>query len=191
LFGLWSSFVVVILQPIRLRWIQGEDDDPKDLCAHGDIDFRIGQDVLVDDSNGKDLTVSAAALYLLRSLSTPHTEETCSGENLFPCCGHSMWDIPGKEDVTITGCPLGVDFEIRHEPNGETFVIRADDGREWSVPRSEWREAVFYFADRVSDFYASCLPKQPTKDDAPGFDKFLQEWERRRGLPLGRTKHCT
>jgi hypothetical protein len=38
---------VVILQPVNLRWIHGVADDPKDLCAHGDIEFRIGEDVLL------------------------------------------------------------------------------------------------------------------------------------------------
>lgn len=180
---------MVILQPVRLRWIRGAADDPNDLCAHGDIDFRIGNDVLVDDSNGKDLTVSAAGLYLLRSLSCPHTDETSGSENLFPCCGFNMWDIEGKDDVTISGCPYGVDFEILHEPNSQQIIIRDDDGREWRIAMSEWREAVFFFADRVSDFYAACSPKQPTKDDAPGFEKFLGEWERRRGQPLGHPRN--
>ena len=40
---------------------------------------------------------------------------------------------------------------------------------------------MFAFADRVSEFYAACSPKQPTGDDAAGFKKFQLEWERRRG----------
>src|SRR5262249_51982860 len=67
-FGRRRRDAVLILQPLKLRWIQGAADDPKDLCAHGDVEFRIGDDVLLD-TNGKDLTVSAAALYLLRTLS--------------------------------------------------------------------------------------------------------------------------
>jgi hypothetical protein len=182
---------VVILQPVRLRWIQGAADDPKDLCAHGDMDFRIGDDVLLDDSKGKDLTVSAAALYLLRSLSVPHTDESSDGENLFPCCGFNMWDVARQEDVVISGCPNGVDFEVLHEPSNQNVIIRASDGREWRVACSEWRVAVLAFADRVSEFYAACSPKQPTDDDAPGFTKFMAEWERRRGQQLGHANRCS
>jgi hypothetical protein len=40
---------------------------------------------------------------------------------------------------------------------------------------------VFGFADRVSDFYAACSPKQPSADDDAGFAKFRAEWARRRG----------
>jgi hypothetical protein len=175
---------VVILQPVRLRWIQGAADDPKDSCAHGDVEFRIDDDVLLD-TNGKDLTVSAAALYLLRTLSVPHTKATPVGDHLFPCCGFAMWDIPGQDDVAVCGCPNCEDFEILHQTSGEGIVIRAADGREWKADWPEWRASVFAFADRVSEFYTACSPKHPSEDDVAGFKKFQLEWERRRGAALG------
>ena len=182
---------MVVLEPLNLHWIQGAADDPKDLCAHGDIDFRIDKEVLVGESNGKELTVSAAALYLLRSLSVPHTNESSESENLFPCCGHSMWDIEGQEDVAITGCPYGVDFEVLHEPNNYGVVIRSGDGRQWPIKWTEWHGTVFSFADRVSEFYAQCSPKEPTADDSPGFTKFIAEWERRRGKKFDQAVRST
>jgi hypothetical protein len=178
---------VVILQPLKLRWIQGAADDPKDLCAHGDVEFRIGADVLLD-TNGKDLTVSAAALYLLRTLSVPHTKAAPVGDHLFPCCGFAMWDIPDQEDVALSGCFNGEDFEVVHQVNGAGDVVRSADGHEWQVGWPEWRAAVFGFADRVSEFYAECSPKHPSEDDAAAFMKFKAEWARRRGLGFGRTK---
>jgi hypothetical protein len=98
-----------------------------------------------------------------------------------------MWDIPEELDVAINGCPNGEDFEVLHQISGTGVVINATDGREWQVGWPEWRSAVFAFADAVSDFYAACSPKQPDADDAPGFAKFLAEWERRRGRPIWRT----
>ncbi len=177
---------MVILQPVNLRWIQGAADDPTDLCAHSDVEFRIGGDVLLDN-NGKDLTVSAAALYLLRTLSVPHTIAAPVGDHLFPCCGFAMWDIPNQEDVALCGCPNGEDFEVLHQVNGAGVSVRSADGRGWQVGWPEWRAAVFGFADRVSEFYAACSPKQPSEDDAAGFMRFKAEWERRRGVGLGRT----
>jgi hypothetical protein len=177
---------VVILQPVKLRWIQGAADDQKDLCAHGDVEFRIGGDVLLD-TNAKDLTVSAAAMYLRRTLSAPHTKAAPVGDHLFPCCGFAMWDIPDQEDVALCGCPNGEDFEVLHQVSGAGVVVRSADGREWQVGWPEWRAAVFGFADPVSEFYAACSPKQPSEDDAAGFMKFKAEWERRRGVGLGRT----
>ncbi|HJT79412.1 MAG TPA: hypothetical protein VJ739_19605 [Gemmataceae bacterium] len=174
---------MVTLQPVNLSWIQGAADDPKDLCAHGDVEFCIGDTVLLRTS-GRNLTVSAAALYLLRTLSVPHTREAPVGDHLFPCCGFAMWEIPGQDDVTICGCPNGEDFEILHEVDGAGVVIRTADGRSWQLSWPEWRAAVFGFADRVSAFYAACSPKQPCEEDAAGFKKFRSEWERRRGVAL-------
>ena len=175
---------MIVLQPLNLQWIKGAGDDPRDLCAHGDVEFRVGGDVLLDPTTCRNLTVSAAALYLLRTLSSPHTRQTPVGDHLFPCCGFTMYDVDGEDDVVICGCPGGADFEVRHE--GEEVVIRSDDGREYRAAGDEWRSAVFEFADRVSEFYAGAAAKQPTdEEDRMGFAKFAVEWERRRGRPLG------
>jgi hypothetical protein len=184
------QFAMVLLRPVNLRWIQEAVDDAKDLCAHGDVEFRIRDDVLLD-GNGQNLTVSAAALYLLRTLSVPHTKASPVGDHLFPCCGFAMWDIPGQADVAICGCPNGEDFEVLHEVRGTGVIVQGADGREWHVNWPEWRATVFDFADRVSLFYAACSPKQPSAEDAAGFMKFRAEWERRRGQQLGRKSGCT
>lgn len=164
--------------------MNGAADDPRDLCAHGGVEFRIGDDVLLA-TQGADLTVSAAALYLLRTLSVPHTKAAPVGDHLFPCCGFTMWDLPEQEDVYVCGCSNGEDFEVLHEVDGTGVVVRAADGREWRVGWPEWRRAVVAFADRVSGYDAACSPKHPSEDDAAGFRKFRAEWQRRRGLPLG------
>jgi hypothetical protein len=182
---------VVLIRPVNLRWIQGAADEPKDLCAHGDVEFRIGADVLLDATSGKDLTVSAAALYLLRTLSIPHTLEAPVGDHLFPCCGFNMYDVPDQDDVVISGCPNGEDFEVLHHVSGTGVVIRSAVGREWLVGWPEWRAAVFGFADLVSGFYAACSPKEPDPDDVAGLRKFAAEWEPRRGEPLCITRGCT
>ncbi|MBA4192084.1 MAG: hypothetical protein C0467_29245 [Planctomycetaceae bacterium] len=178
---------MIVLRPMNLRWINGAADDPLDLCAHGDIEFRIRDDVLLGGASGRDVTVSAAGLYLLRTLSVPHSHATPVGEHLFPCCGHCLYDIAGKSDVVIQGCPNGEDFEVLHQASGEGVVIRAADGRVWPVGWPEWRAAVFGFADCVSDFYAACSSKQPAADDAAGYAKFVAEWERRRSQQTGLT----
>jgi hypothetical protein len=175
---------------VNLRWINGAADDPADFCAHGDIDFRIGCDTLLNPG-GRELTVSAAALYLLRTLFVPHTRAAPVGDHLFPCCGFDLYDVAGEPDVVICGCPAGEDFEVLHQVSGAGVVVRASDGREWSVGWPEWRAAVYGFADRVSGFYASCSPKQVAAEDAAGFAKFVAEWERRRGEQFDRTKCCS
>lgn len=171
---------VVVLEPVNLRWINGAADDPADFCAHGDVTFRIDGDTLLETS-GRALTVSAAALYLLRTLSTPHTHDSPVGDHLFPCCGFSLYDVPGEPDVVVCGCPNGEDFEVLHQFDGSGVVVRAADGRKWPVKWPDWRAAVFEFADTISAFYAACSPKRPAPEDAAGYAKFVSEWERRRG----------
>src|SRR5262249_57067175 len=78
--GPWRRHTMVILRPVNLRWIRGAADDPNDLCAHGQVQFRIGHQVLLGADRGEDLTVSAAALYLLRTLAVPHTRAAPVGD---------------------------------------------------------------------------------------------------------------
>lgn len=176
--------MIVTLRPLRLHWIQGALDDPNDLCAHGGVEFQIGDEVLID-AGGKDFTVSAAALYLLRTLSVSHTSTTPVGDHLFPCCGFAMWDIAENEDVTLCGCPNGEDFEVLHQTGRDTIIILASNRRAWEIELSDWRTAVLGFADAVSSFYSSCSPKRVCDDDRAGFSKFCAEWARRRGQKFG------
>lgn len=73
------------------QWIKGEDDDPDDQCAHGRVLFQINNTTFVKPEDGI-WTVSASALYLLRTLSENHTIENPVAETnfLFPCCGFTV-----------------------------------------------------------------------------------------------------
>ena len=178
---------------MNLRWIDGMDQ-PNDLCAHGDVRFQVETTELVSpEDNGQDLNISATALHLLRTLSTPHTQSEPICSQLFPHCGHFLVDEPNREDVLIVGgCPAGVDFEVLHrrsptQLDEDSIVIRSDDNLEWCVDWREWRTAVFHFADTITDFYAASSPKRPnTQLAAKGFQKFQEEWKRRREKELVR-----
>jgi hypothetical protein len=174
----------VIVRPVRLSWIKGAVDDPADVCAHGHVDFRVGDDQLIDPERDIEVTVSAAALYLLRTLEREHTKESRVGEQLFPCCGFATYDEGGSPDVLIIGCPNGIDFEVRRGPDRHV-ILRASDGREWQIASADWQTAVFSFADAVSAFFADASRKTPSTGDEPGFRKLVAEWERRRGRPFG------
>ena len=89
---------MIILRPTNLHWIDGSTDDSADLCAHSGVAFRIGQITLVKPSDG-DWTVSAAALYLLRTLSQRHTRQQPIAEHLFPCFGNGIFEVEGQDDV--------------------------------------------------------------------------------------------
>ena len=170
----------LILRPIELHWITGNADPvPFDLCAHGRVAFSVGSVDLVDAS-AQPVTVSAAALFLMRTLEQPRT--LGSDEWLFPCCGHAIYDMDGP-DVCILGCNDGIDFAIA--TNLGRTTIRTATGAVHEVSEAAWRAAVFGFADEVAAFYEASSPKVPSDDvERRGFAKFLHEWERRRGRPF-------
>lgn len=51
----------------RLEWINGDADDPRDLCLHGEATAVIGEECFT-----YYCTVSSTALYLLKSLTQDH-----------------------------------------------------------------------------------------------------------------------
>jgi hypothetical protein len=170
---------MITLVPTRLHWIKDDGiDDPCDLCAHSPVHFAIDGDILVSPTDG-DATVSAAAIYLLRTLVREHTNENPVGEQLFPCCGHAMYDT-GDDDVLICGCPNGSDVIVTHDDNC-TVRLTSATGKLYVVTSDEWRQAVNAFSDAVRSFYDHSLPKTPTNDmDSAGFAKMMAEWNRRR-----------
>jgi hypothetical protein len=169
---------VIVLTPTRLHWLGDVADDPFDLCAHSPVDFRIADTILVRPEDG-DWAVSAAALYLLRTLERDHTREKPVGSQFFPCCGHAMFQVPNLSEVVIIGCAHGADFEVRH--SGSDVLVSTPTGSTLAVLGSEWRKAVFNFADSVRAFYDRCLPKESGEpEDEAAFSLFWQEWSRRR-----------
>jgi hypothetical protein len=138
-------------------------------------------DALLAQQSDGDWTVSAAALYLLRTLSQPHTRDHPVGDHLFPCCGFSMYDLQEEADVVVCGCSSGLDFSVVR--THDQVVITDQNGIDYRVGFTEWRNAVCAFSDAVQAFYAAASPKEPADlEDTKGFQKFLREWERRRAL---------
>jgi hypothetical protein len=150
--------------------------EPKaDVCAHGHVMFRMpGLDL--PELVALDCTVSAAALYLLRSLSSDRAPSPVS-ERMFPCCGHSLHDV-GDGDVLVIGCSYGVDLGVHHDG---AYVLLTSNEDCVAIRRILWRAAVFQFADDVAEFYARSQSKSPSDSDRDGHRCFLAEWERRRG----------
>lgn len=173
---------MLTLLPTRLHWINDDrQDDPRDLCAHSPVAFEVrGRCLLAADAGS--FTVSAAAVYLLRTLTREHTSAAPVGEHLFPCCGHALYDL-GDPDVVILGCPRGTNVWVTR-PNGHTVRLSTDDGEQLDVGANDWSAAVVGFVDRVQQFYRQAAPKQPAAADAAGYAKMWSEWQRRRGVSV-------
>lgn len=128
--------------------------------------------------------MSAAAIYLLRTLCRSHTKQEPVAEHLFPCCGNGLFQVEGQDDVLIIGCNGGTDVEI--VLSGEQVQISGPDGTTHQVTLADWKSAVCGFSDAVMDFYEASPRREPAdQEDRKGFDQFLKEWSRRREGVVG------
>ncbi|GAB3638706.1 hypothetical protein GCM10027422_42960 [Hymenobacter arcticus] len=161
------------LQLIDLHWTQG-GDDPDDKCAHGHVLVRIGSEI-VADATTLDVTVSATALYLLRSLAADYLPDMFPSQ-LLPCCGH-YWFLDNGPDVLIMGCANGIDWTIMHVA-GNLVRHTSAAGQEVLITENAYRRLVLAFADQVEQFYASSLPKNLPEDadDRQAYLAYWQEW---------------
>jgi hypothetical protein len=165
------------LKLLTIGWMENLPEE-EDRCAHGHVLARIGSTILSDGQRDK-WTVSAAALFLLRTLTQNHTPTTPVGDQLLPCCGFTMWPDVTSDDVLLLGCPNGVDWRVEHLPDGVCLTVPA--GESVVVATAEYQRAVLRFADEVYAFYQNSKPKLPPNDpeDAAGYTLFWREWHRR------------
>lgn len=154
-----------------MYWLSGPQEET-DLCAHGSIRIRIGDAVLEDSG----LSVSAAGLHLLRSLTEDHDPDVYA--MLFPLDGFS-W-MPDGDSIYLGSCPnAGFDGYVTHE--GDIVRIALEGLPAVRIPLSEYRAQVLAFADRVEAFYNQCKPKVVTDElDRLWYPRFWDEWHRRR-----------
>src|SRR6476619_288009 len=118
------------------HWLESRSDPRDDQCAHGHVLFEVNGITFVCREDGA-LTLSAAALFLLRTLDHDHTvlASVAEGNQLFPCCGFNVWLCGQRFPVFVLGCPAGADVEVRHI--GEVVEFTRADKRA-SVSRSDW-----------------------------------------------------
>lgn len=168
-----SQFLIDILD---YYWINGEKDDPTDLCLHGDVNVKIGEEVVADSYS---CAVSSTALYLLKSLEEDHVIGK-EANQMLPCCGFFIIPNDNEETVEITGCAYGIDWSVLHT-NAYVKLV-TERGTEVEIELNTYREIVFGFADKIEQYYRGCKEKVlPTDDFAyNGYIKFWREWSNRR-----------
>jgi hypothetical protein len=169
-----QTFDIKILD---LHWIQNVDD-PTDLCAHGHVYVKIGNQILSDKDAG-DWTLSSTALYLMRTIKTGYKPDNF-GSQLLPCCGHSMVIEEKTGKLLILGCPNGIDWTIVHQDNKIKHIT--DSGQEAVIGFEEYKTLVFNFADQVEAFYKNSAPKTIPSDesDKKAYLAFWKEWRKLR-----------
>lgn len=158
----------------NLDWLGCPRDKRKDLCLHGRAVAYIGDKKLEYNLT----TVSATALYLLKSLTEDHIAH--EDNQMLPCCGFSLFADNKLENVTICGCANGIDWSVIHE--GEDVRLILDDGYETIVSIGEYKKEVLRFVDKIEKFYQSSPPRKlpKNKHDREGCLAFWKEWRRRK-----------
>lgn len=156
----------------KLYWIDGKDDDPEDLCLHGDIVVTIGEEI-IDYS----CTVSAVALRMLRTLSQDHIPTV--GEQMLPCCGHTMIANETLDEVDIIGCDDGIDWTVIHENGMVKIIIENEDAV--YIYYLQYKEEVLRFVYMIEDYYKKSSNKVLPKDEfeRDGYIAFWNEWNKR------------
>ena len=166
----------IILKISNLHWLATGKEVLDDLCAHGSVEFAVNNTTFLTPPDN-DLTVSATALFLLRTLEKSHTPSAsvCEHNMLFAHCGHSMWYDDGN--FSLTGCNKWFDPQVlRH---ADLITITGGSGQEETVTAEEWKNAVYAFADEVKAFYAKANQKNIPKEnfEKAGYEFFWKEWE--------------
>ena len=163
-----NSFEIKIL---KLHWIN--EDDGNDLCLHGELFIRIGEEVLSDFDSG-DWTLSVASLFLMRTLTMDYTPNDFDNL-LIPCCGNFIV-VEENTPITVIGCPNGVDWTIRHIEGGLVKHV-SNNGSEAIITEEEYQKIVFDFADKVEQFYKDNPRILPDDGfDLEGYSAFWNEW---------------
>jgi len=166
---------------INLHWINNEDD-AIDLCAHGHVFVKIGNEIVADE-NSLDITVSSTALYLLRTLNQNYSPGDFASQ-LLPCCGFSFMPDRANNTIAILGCASGIDWMVEHIDN--TYVKHTTaSGANTIISKKQYQEIVFGFVDQVEAFYNASSPKKLPEDeyDKLGYLMFWEEWWRLRNEP--------
>lgn len=154
----------------NLHWMEGTEPT-EDLCLHGKATAIIGDEILQYD----DATVSATALYLLKSIKEDH--KLYESNQMLPCCGFFLIADESLSKVDICGCPNGVDWSVIHEKDCVVLITEAGTGT--VIPIEEYKQAVFAFADLIESFYnISEMKKLPENEfDRNGYIAFWNEWK--------------
>lgn len=159
----------------NFSWVNGNIDDPNDLCLHGKVTVILNKENL-----SYNCCTSASALRMLRTLKENHKAIPDTLEQMLPCCGMTMWpDDNDTKRVLVLGCTNGIDYAVEHKNNN--IVITTESKNTYEIPFYIYKSEVLKFAHAVEDFYNSCTPKilPDNEFERKGYELFWSEWKRR------------
>lgn len=168
------------IEILDIHWLEDTPEEI-DLCAHGQVKVRIGNEIIVDRrENEYHWTLSAMSVHLLRTVENNHNPENLVGEHLIPCCGHHIDHLENSSEVHIQGCFTGINFWVQHI--GQDIKLTTESKTEIVIPRFEYENEIMSFVDKIEEFYEQSNPKKMPEDnyDRTGYELMWVEWKRRR-----------
>lgn len=166
-----NSFEIKI---INLNWLDSLPE-AEDLCLHGSVYVKIGNEIVSDEHFG-DWTLSSTALFLMRSIERNYKAGDFGGQ-LLPCCGHTFIADETQKSVQILGCPTGIDWTIEHIENN-LVKHTTQQGSIALINKEDYRLLILDFAEKIENFYQKSQPKQIENEfDRNGYLAFWEEWK--------------
>lgn len=162
---------------LRLHWVKDDDlDDPDDLCIHGEVFLRIGNQILSDQKSGS-WSIGATGLFLMRTLDVNYNPGDFNNQ-LLPCCGHFMIpDKTGENYVAIQGCNTGIEWSIKHDNNSVKWVSESNEVGTISKP--QYQSMILRLIEEIEMFYSTSEPKNIPNEhfDQEAWRQFNAEWD--------------
>lgn len=151
------------IELLDIYWLDNTPEEI-DLCAHGQVKVRIGNEIIVDRrENEIDWTLSAMAIHLLRTIEKNHNPENLVGEQLIPCCGHHIDHRENSTEVHIQGCLTGINYWVEHID--QNIKLTTESKTEIVIPKKEYVLEIINFVNKVEEFYYTSKFKQMPKDN--------------------------
>ena len=167
---------MIELVPHNLHWIT-ETDSEYDLCVHGGFTFSFNKKIIIDASK-EEFTLSAAVIFLLRTIERDHSFGNKICEKIMPECADITFIKKVDNQVQFITCPYGIDWWVEHSNGNITIIF--EDGTEIKTTLKDYIQAIIRFADNIKAFYDKSKPKSFQMDeDYQAFNAFRDEWARR------------
>jgi hypothetical protein len=175
-------------------WLEPSDEsdyDPAvwDLCSHGHVRLVVGDQIILDSTDG-DYGISEAALAMLRTLEDDHTPASPVAERMIP---------HGCGAILMMGCPIGINWTVEHRPGSRvriTNVTRYDTtdeaagrtfpGADIELPLEEYVREIVAFAEQAKEPFAGVSKEFSDDYDRDEYERFWTEYDERLGRAISR-----
>ena len=110
--------------PYNLHWLNNSSPE-NDWCVYGGFTLTNNNEMIIAAAN-EVLTLSAAVIFLLRTIEKDHSFGTKICEQLIPKCADMYVITSGQVGFII--CPFGIDWWVEH--SNEKVISVFEDDRE-------------------------------------------------------------